>query len=626
MRHLLLILSALVLSIPSMAQMNGNGYYRVKNFMSGRYVYVTDDKGQLNYQSSTADMYAIQLWNGFDKACSDPASICYIEKIDDKYDIKSQGTGVYEIIDTYVNIRENSDGTYYAYGSKDGITKYLSDGEKNLNLPQGVMSDAGKGDWRKWYVMPLTTSGDNYFGIKPTINANGEHYTSFYTAFPYSFASNGMNAYYICKVENGYAVMREIKGTVPAYTPVFVKVSSDQPSSNKLNIGGEAAAISDNNLRGVFFNNDMKTHYNRKAYDPNTMRMLGVMADGKLGFITSDIDFIPANHAYLEVPAGTPAELKLITEEEFNAMNSKKPESITFDRTQVTIMEGEKTTIVATVLPEDAFNKTLTWVTNDPAIALVDNGTITGVKEGIVNITATTVNGLMANCEVIVKKPVMPASITLDRTQVTMFVGEKTTLVAKIMPEEATNKNVTWVTNNPEIALIDNGTITAVNVGVVNVTATTDNGLSASCEVIVKEPEVLAQSITLDKNVYEAVEGSEFTLTATILPENVSSKTVEWTSSNSEVATVNNGVVKVLKEGTANIKASTTDGSNLSAECVVNGLSGIEDIFAESSEFPVKVFSAAGVYVKTAYNVNDLNSLAPGLYLVGDKKIVIAGK
>ena len=626
MRLLLISLLSFITVLPSLAQLKGDGYYRVKNFMSGRYVYVTDDKGKLNYQSSTADMYAIQLWMDFEKACSDPATVCYIEKIEDKYDIKSQGTGVYEIIDTYVSIRENSDGTYYAYGSKDGITKYLSDGEKALSLPQGVMSDAGKGDWRKWNIIPFGTDADNYFGIKPTISAGGSHYTSFYTAFPYSFASSGMNAYYIYKVVNGYAVMREITGTVPAYTPVFVKVSSEQPTSNKLYIGGNASAIGDNLMKGVFFNNDMKTHYNRTAYKPETMRMLGLMADGSLGFVTSNIDFIPANNAYLQVPAGTPAELKLITEEEFNKLNSKKPESITFDRTQVTLVEGEKTTLVATVLPEEAFDKSLTWVTNNPAIALMDNGTITAVKEGIVNVTATTVNGLMANCEVIVKKPVMPQSITLDRTQITLVEGEKTTLVATILPEEATNKNVTWVTNNPAIALMDNGTVTAVKEGVVNVTASTDNGLMASCEVIVKKPAVLATSISLDKNVYEAVEGTEFKLTATILPEDASSKTVAWDSSDKEVATVTEGLVKVLKEGTANITASTTDGSKLSATCIVNGISGIEDIFTDADNFPVKIYNAAGMYVKTAHEISDFKSLEPGIYVVGDKKIIISEK
>ena len=97
-----IILSTLLLSaVSAFAQVNGNGYYRIQNYMTGRYVYVTDDKGRLDYATTTADMYAIQLWLGFDKASSDPATICYVKNVDgSKYDIQSQSTLIYEIIST----------------------------------------------------------------------------------------------------------------------------------------------------------------------------------------------------------------------------------------------------------------------------------------------------------------------------------------------------------------------------------------------------------------------------------------------------------------------------------------------------------------------------------------------
>ena len=98
--------------------------------MTKRYVYVTDDKGKLDYATTSADMYAIQLWKDFEKASSDPATVCYIKAIDGKYDIQAQGTGIFEIISSYVSLRLNGDGSYYAYGSKEGITKYLGDGER----------------------------------------------------------------------------------------------------------------------------------------------------------------------------------------------------------------------------------------------------------------------------------------------------------------------------------------------------------------------------------------------------------------------------------------------------------------------------------------------------------------
>lgn len=793
MRKILLVLTAIICALPSIAQVGKNGYYRVHNYKSGRYVYVLDNKGHLDYQSSTADMGAIELWKDFSRASHNPATVCYIENQEGiLYDIKAQGTGIYEIIGSHVKILKNDDGTYYAYGSKDNIVKYLSDAERNDSKEQSFMGDAANaGEYKKWYITPISTGDDNYFGIMPSLNVGGVNYSSFYTSFPYSFASSGMNAYYVTKIIDNYALVKEITGTVPAYTPVYVKMSSDQPINNKLNIGGSASDISGNLLKGVFFNNNTSAaHRNRTAYDPNTMRLLGQTADGSIGFITSNIDFIPANHAYLKVPAGSPAELKIITEEDYDKLSKNKPESITLNKTQITLVEGQKYTLKATVLPEDAFDKSVTWVTNNPAIALMDNGTVTAVKEGIVNVTATTRNGLVANCEVIVKKPVLPTGITLDKTQITLAEGQKYTLKATILPEDATDKTIKWVTNDPAIALMDNGTVTAVKKGIVNVTATTSNGFTANCEVIVKEPvmpsglsldkhlvtlkegetytlkatiepedatdktitwstedpaiaevengtvkaikegsvkitaqtsngikaickvvvnkkvmpegiafpeteitivtgeekklmpvftpenttekaltwatdnesivtvedgfvtavaigeanitattvnnlkatckiivkapTVLAESIMLDKSVYEAVEGTEFTLVATILPEDASSKTVAWSSSDEDVATVKHGVVKVLKEGTANITASTTDGTNLQAVCVVNGISGIEEVFADIAEFPVKVYNTNGILIKTAYSVNDIKSLSTGIYVIGGKKVVIA--
>ena len=777
-----------------MAQLNGNGYYRVRNYKTQRYVYVLDNQGELNMGSTTAEMGAIELWKDVDRAMCDPATVCFIEKHDDKYDIKAQGTGVYEIIDSYVSIRANNDGTYYAYGSKDGITKYLSDAEQ-ANGDKGNFSDAGKGEYRKWHIIPMATDNANYLGVKPSFNAGGAYYSSYYTDFPYSAYSNGVQFFYICKVVDGYAVMKEIKGTVPANTPIFIKMSSDVATNNKLNVGGSASAISDNLLKGVFFDNPNKRHYNRTKYEAKTMRMLGVMSDGKIGFITSNVEFIPKNHAYLPVPAGSPAELKLITEEEYNNLNSKKPESITLSKTKITLVEGNTHQLKATVLPEDAFDKSVTWVSNNPAIAKIDNnGVVTAVKAGVVNVTATTRNNLTASCEVIVKQPTQPdgvvlsetvvymtvgdthkltatvtpdnaydkkvtwgsydkakatidndgvitahsagivrvfaqtvngiqafcevvvsdpvavESIVLSETKIKMFIGQKYQLKATVLPEDAHNKNVKWGSNDKAKAVIDdNGVILALSEGVVRVkawsaendkieaycevivtkevkpvdiklnvtnwelstgdkfqlkatilpedasnksvtwstdnegvasvdkegvvraiaegkakiTATSSNGLKAHCYVTVKDPVVMATSISLDKNIYEAVEGDEFMLKATILPENVSVKTVSWTTSDYKTASVKDGLVNVYKEGVVTITATTKDGTNLKDECIVTILSGIEEIFADVNNFPVKIFTTNGVLVKTAHSSADFSSLVPGMYIIGGKKVII---
>lgn len=540
MRFITLFFALTVSAVSAFAQLNGDGYYRVQNYMSKRYVYVTDDKGSLNYQATTADMYAIRLWKNFEKASSDPATVCYIKTVDDRYDIMAQGTGIYEIIGSYVRIRATGSGTYYAYASKEGLTKYLGDGEK-ADVDEGVMSGETSGQWRHWYITPITASGDNYFGVKAEISVGGSYYQPFYTSFPYSFASSGMSAYYISKVDNGMAVMKEISGTVPAETPVFIKASAAEPVNNKLNIGGEATAVSGNLLKGVYFDNSMKSHYNRTAFDPETMRMLGVMSDGSIGYITPSLDFIPANQSYLSVPSGTPSELKIVTEEEYNKYMESTPTGITLSQSAATLTEGETLTLSADITPATA------------------------------------------------------------------------------------DKSVTWTSSNSAVATVsDAGVVTAIAAGNAVITATTSNGLSASCDVTVKSAVILATSVTLDKESFSAVEGTEFSLTATVLPENATNKTLSWASSNASIISVSqDGLVKILKEGDATVTATTTDGSNISASCLVTGLAGIEDIVNDASAYPLNVYSASGVLIKENAKADDVKALAPGLYIIGSTKLII---
>lgn len=539
MKFASLFLTAIIATGTAFAQLNGDGYYRVQNYITKRYVYVTDDKGRLDYATSSADMYAIQLWKGFEKASSDPATVCYIKQVGTQYDILAQGTGIHEIIDTYVNLRE-SGGIYYAYGKKDSFIKYLSDGEKG-DLDEGVMSDAGSGDYRKWHITPISATSENYFGIKAEISVGGNYYQPFFAEFPFSFASSGMNAYYISKIGHGMAVMSEITGTIPAETPVFIKASTASPATNKLNIGGTASAISGNLLKGVYFNNPMKLHYNRVAYDSKTMRILGVTSDGSIGYITpASLDFIPANTAYLSVPEGTPAELKIVTEEEYNNAIASQPTGITLNKSALSLTEGETESLVAAIAPENA-DKTVSWTSSDATVASVS----------------------------------------------------------------------------------DEGNVTAKKAGNATITATTTNGLTAKCEVTVKSAVVLATSIAIDKATFSAEEGTEFTLLATILPENVTNKTVKWESSDPTVVTVSqNGVAKVIAKGTATITVSTTDGTNLSASCQVTGLAGIEDILNNSTA-KFNVYSVNGTIVKKDATTSDIKALAPGLYIIGNEKVLI---
>ena len=169
---------------------------------------------------------------------------------------------------------------------------------------------------------------------------------------------------------------------------------------------------------------------------------------------------------------------------------------------------------------------------------------------------------------------ILASSISLNQSSTELEQGETLLLVATVMPQDATDKSVTWSTSDAVVATVDaNGLVTAVAPGTATITATTNDGsnLSASCAFTVHQPTVLASSIALNQTAAELNEGETLQLAATVLPENATDKSVTWTSSDEAVATVNNnGLVTAVAPGTATITATTNDGSNLSANCVVN--------------------------------------------------------
>lgn len=264
-------------------------------------------------------------------------------------------------------------------------------------------------------------------------------------------------------------------------------------------------------------------------------------------------------------------------------------ESITLDKTTASVNTDNIIDITATILPDDADYKNVTWSISDSTLATIkDNGncsvSITAVNPGVVTVTATTVDGsnLSASCEITITK--LAESIALDKEKISMVTGHEETLVATVLPDNTSNKSVTWTLSDTSLAtLIDNGdgtaSITAINPGVVNVIVTTTDGteLFASCEITIIQ---LATSISLDKETISIEEGKSEILTATVMPDNTSNKIVEWSSSDESIATVvdnNDGTaaITVHKKGVTTITATTTDGSNLSATCEVSGLSGI---------------------------------------------------
>lgn len=163
---------------------------------------------------------------------------------------------------------------------------------------------------------------------------------------------------------------------------------------------------------------------------------------------------------------------------------------VTLDKTELTLAVGASETLTATVAPDNATNKTVKWTTGDQKIATVDDkGKVTAVAEGAAVITATTEDGeKKAECKVTVTPAGVPVTgITLDKEEITLAVGASETLTATVVPENATNKEVTWQSGKESVVTVDQqGKVTAVGQGTTTVTATTkDGGKTAYCKVTV---------------------------------------------------------------------------------------------------------------------------------------------
>ena len=256
-------------------------------------------------------------------------------------------------------------------------------------------------------------------------------------------------------------------------------------------------------------------------------------------------------------------------------------EGITLDKTTATVEEGATVTLTATVTPDNATDKTVTWSTSNEAIATVSGGVVTGVKAGEVTITAKA-GDKSATCTVTVTAkqstedpddPIVVTGITLDKTTATVEEGATVTLTATVTPDNATDKTVTWSTSNEAIATVSGGVVTGVKAGEVTITAKAGDK-SATCTVTVTaattEPEVVpVTGVTLNQTAVTLDIDQSITLTAAVAPENATNKAVTWASDKTDVATVDsNGKVTAVAAGTANITVTTADGGK-TATCAV---------------------------------------------------------
>ena len=215
---------------------------------------------------------------------------------------------------------------------------------------------------------------------------------------------------------------------------------------------------------------------------------------------------------------------------------------------------------------------------------------------GIARLTVTSTNGVTANRIIKVLDPIHVTTMTIDKDTVSLPVGKKDTLTARILPAEALNKKVTWTSTNPSFAAVERLTdttavVTGKTVGVAMIVGETEDGnFKDTCYIYVRNA-VELKAIKLDKQKIRLKLNTTDTLAVAFSPANASDQRVKFLSADTSIATVDaNGVIKGLKTGTVYVSVTSLEGG-----------------FKDSCEVTVydpspNVETAAGVNIRSAEN------------------------
>lgn len=310
------------------------------------------------------------------------------------------------------------------------------------------------------------------------------------------------------------------------------------------------------------------------------------MGDAEITCTADDDEFI---FSTAEVHVVLPVTAVTITEPRITLLISDKPE------------EGEAA-LSAVIAPENAYCQDVTWTSSNEAVAAIDeNGKVTAKAPGTATITVMSDDPFSASypkratATVTVLQAV--SGIELDQPELTMNKNSYMVLKATVLPENASQKTVTWESSDPNIVRVSGGQLTAASTGeaVITCSATDGSGVTASSKITVIQ---MVNNILFPNIVgsQELLKGDSRTYTPAIAPDDATNKKVSWSSSDESVVSVDqNGTVTAKGSGRASVTCSAEDGS---------GKTGVINFFVPSigfSEKQVTVTNRDGLIIDVPY-------------------------
>ncbi len=260
---------------------------------------------------------------------------------------------------------------------------------------------------------------------------------------------------------------------------------------------------------------------------------------------------------------------------------------ITLSQHELTLVKGATATLTATVIPTDAPNKNFSWKSDNEAIAKVANGVVTAVSKGETIIRVTTEEGNKTDeCKVIVKEESAPVAVTgieISTTNLPLKQGTSHTLVASVKPDNATNKAVTWSSDNTAVATVSEaGVVEAKTVGTANIKVTTQDGsFEKTCLVTVTADDVPLTGLKVSPAETHIKVGQAGTLNVRYEPATATNKEVTWVTSDATIVTVDqDGNIKGVAVGEAIISVKSKQDETIKGTCrvIVDPATDVEDV------------------------------------------------
>lgn len=299
MKKVFTLIFMIGMTLSAIAQLD-NGFYRIKNNTTGRYIVMYDPYVLVQKATGTVNLSALQTITSFNTVRSHMCSVWYMRNNgDSQYDFYCQHSSLGANSGGFYPTIFLNGGLYRIYGEHSGFAKYLYDVDDE-DTGEGYVSINGQN--LNWEFIPI--DDDNYIGIEPETNADGYYWATFMSGFPFKLGS-GMKAFYVYKITDDGFAMSEMGSEIPARTPVLLRLNGGSPSDNKITLmnSSSATAPSDNKMYGTWYSSNLggkHGDWNVKCESYN--RVLGE-SGGRLAFVRGS-GVIEHNRGYIDVSSG----------------------------------------------------------------------------------------------------------------------------------------------------------------------------------------------------------------------------------------------------------------------------------------------------------------------------------